>query len=131
MFAPIVPLAPVRFSTTADWPSAPPIFVAVRRATRSSPGPGGNGTTTVIGFAAGHGCADAGSPGRKQTARLAAIRRRMNVIGNSSGMVIAAGFSDAIVVPRAELHEHQTKHRHNARDEDTECGKLRHLAVVP
>ena len=45
----MVPLAPVRFSITMVCPSGPSIFFATSRATRSSAGPGGNGTTMVIG----------------------------------------------------------------------------------
>src|SRR3954467_10231198 len=56
----MVPLAPVRFSTTTDWPGAAASRPASRRAARSSAGPGGNGTTMVTGFA-GRVCAAAGA----------------------------------------------------------------------
>jgi hypothetical protein len=41
-------LAPVRFSTTTVCPTASASFADTIRATRSTAGPGGNGTTIVI-----------------------------------------------------------------------------------
>ena len=53
--AAIEPLAPVRFSYTTGWPIEAETLSPTRRATRSSPGPGGNGMTMVMGLL---GCQD-------------------------------------------------------------------------
>src|SRR5438132_249906 len=85
MFDPIVPFAPTRFSTTMVWPSAPPVLAAMSRATRSSAGPGGNGTTIVIGFPAGQVWAIAiPLPSSPNVARRYAVKRRRRSIGSSS-----------------------------------------------
>src|SRR5215208_4811731 len=55
---PILPLAPVTFSTTTDWPSTALIRSTRMRATVSFGPPGANGTTIVIGRE-GYGCAAA------------------------------------------------------------------------
>src|SRR5262245_65434466 len=58
----MVPLAPLRFSTTTDWPSSWRSLSATRRAMKSTAGPGGTGTTIVIGLAVGQACAAAPPP---------------------------------------------------------------------
>src|SRR5512143_891595 len=64
---PIAPPAPGRLSTTIDVPSASPSRCASVRATMSVAPLGGNGATSLIGFA-GYDCANAGPapprPGR-------------------------------------------------------------------
>src|ERR1041384_7229117 len=61
MADPIMPVAPLRLSTITVWPSASLSFPATNRAIMSIVGPGGTGTTMVIGLAAGQGCASAGA----------------------------------------------------------------------
>src|SRR5262245_31885719 len=56
-----MPLAPLRLSTITVWPSASPSFGAISRAIKSTAGPGGVGTTRVIGLAAGQLWAAAGA----------------------------------------------------------------------
>ena len=46
----MVPLAPPRLSTITDWPSRFCISTLIVRAIVSLDPPGGNGTTSVIGF---------------------------------------------------------------------------------
>ena len=62
----IEPLAPPRFSTTTAWPSDCRSFSATMRATKSTAGPGGTGTTIVIGLAVGQGCSAAALPPEPQ-----------------------------------------------------------------
>src|SRR5688572_17114688 len=51
MSAPIVPVAPPRFSITTDWPHASPSFCPTMRAWMSSGPPGANGTIMRTGLA--------------------------------------------------------------------------------
>ena len=60
---PIMPLAPLRLSTITVWPSDSLSLAATSRASMSMVGPGGTGTTIVIGLAAGQACAKAGERG--------------------------------------------------------------------
>jgi hypothetical protein len=50
MSMPIVPPAPVRLSTTTDWPSEGEITCAIERARMSLGPPGASGTMSRIGF---------------------------------------------------------------------------------
>ena len=56
---PIEPLAPLRLSTITLWPSESWSLAATSRAIMSTEGPGGTGTTMVMGLAAGQLCAEA------------------------------------------------------------------------
>ncbi len=58
---PIVPLAPVRFSTTTCWPMRGVSFSANTRASASVSPPGGNDTMIVTGLL-GQACASTGAP---------------------------------------------------------------------
>ena len=58
MLDPIMPLAPLRLSTITVWPSDSLSLAATSRASMSMVGPGGTGTTMVIGLAAGQACAE-------------------------------------------------------------------------
>src|SRR5262245_30758321 len=84
----MVPLAPLRFSTTMVCPSASPILPATRRATRSSAGPGGNGTTMVMGFAASQPCAAAVSARAQQAASRQRRRRRTRRKETSRSLIL-------------------------------------------
>src|SRR5262245_8833555 len=71
-----MPLAPLRLSTITVWPSASWSLPATMRAIWSTVGPGGTGTTMVIGLACGQDCcANAGTAARHSAPKAAAIVR--------------------------------------------------------
>ena len=93
MADPIVPLAPLRLSTITVWPSASLSLEATSRAIMSTVGPGGTGTTMVIGLAVGQVCcAEAGTRAAKMESphRIAVIER--NVLMIQLGSVYFGGF---------------------------------------
>ena len=102
MLEPIVPLAPARFSTTMVWPSASPTLPPTSRAMRSS-GPGGNGTTMVIGFAVGQPWATAASvPASPNTARQQPTNNR-KAASSQIGPVMAASDTKRACASRESL----------------------------
>src|SRR5262249_36240508 len=86
----MLPLAPVRFSTTTDWPRRAPSRSATTRALVSVTPPGANGTTRRSGRA-GQSCACAPSAARAR--RAAPIR----VTGSLSGPPGADRFLELLV----------------------------------
>src|SRR5581483_8046470 len=69
-----MPLAPGLFSTITVWPSAALSLAATMRAIWSMVGPGGTGTTMLIGLPAGQSCAEAGrSAAKRQSAATTAV----------------------------------------------------------
>ena len=97
MADPIVPLAPLRLSTITVWPSASLSLEATNRAIMSTVGPGGTGTTMVIGLAVGQVCcAEAGTRAAKMESphRIAVIER--NVLMIQLGSVYFGGFHSSM-----------------------------------
>src|SRR3954467_1042742 len=77
-----MPPAPARFSITSSWPRS--IFGASMRMMRSGGPPGGEGTTTWIGFA-GKRCACAAKAARRQTATASRTLRNGNPLRVARG----------------------------------------------
>src|SRR5947207_2290915 len=75
---PIMPPAPVIFSTITCWPAISDMRRAMMRAITSVPPPAPHGTTRVSGRA-GHGCADAGATLRAGASSIAAMTRSVRV----------------------------------------------------
>src|SRR5436190_8056591 len=95
MFAPIVPPAPGRFSTTTLCPSCLPTCSITTRAMMSLALPAPSGTITVI-LRVGQSCAEAGTVNAKE--RNAAVNRRRRRVRNLIG--VFSGFASKITVAR-------------------------------
>src|SRR3954468_16655554 len=77
MFAPMVPPAPGRFSTTADWPSCLPTCSITTRARMSLALPAPSGTITLM-LREGQSCADAGARAKVTDKRAGISARTMD-----------------------------------------------------
>lgn len=78
---PMLPAAPLLFSTMKGWPSLAARRSPITRATRSGVEPASNGTTTFTG-PCGHSCERAG-PTQRQAVAMSRVRRR-SVMGRVS-----------------------------------------------
>src|SRR3569833_2207055 len=85
-----MPLAPLRLSTITVWPSATWSLAATSRAIMSTDGPGGTGTTMVMGLAVGQACANAGRGEIRHSPKMtAAIARKVVSIVRASSVAFA------------------------------------------
>src|SRR5262245_53035584 len=114
--APILPPAPVRFSTTNCCPSSSPIFAPMRRATMSVGPPAAKGTTMRIGFDGYASPAVAAAPASANAAIIAARPRRAINFNHPTGV------KTDVSLGRLAIMLHQPRHR----AEDA-CAVLAHV----